>query len=68
MSPGYGFAKGSDLHTFEVLQSSWGRIDWLDCEIDFRGSAGPLYRKELFYIPRDRDRRFGREPNARTEA
>jgi hypothetical protein len=58
ISPGYGIAKGGDLLGFEILRSKWRAIKWLDCELDFRGAAGPLYRKEIFLIPRDRDKRF----------
>ena len=55
---GYALAKDGELVVFEVLRSAWGGIQWLDCDLDFRDVGGRLYRKRIFCVPRDRDKRF----------
>ena len=57
---GYALAKDGALRMFEIRQSKWWAVDLLDCDFDFRDVGGRLYRKQVFLIPRDRDRRFPR--------
>jgi hypothetical protein len=55
---GYALAKDSELVVFEVLRSAWGEVQRLDCDLDFRDVGGTLYRKQIFCVPRDRDKRY----------
>lgn len=58
ISPGFGLAKDNAIDIFEIKLDKWWLMEHLDVSIDFRGTAGSLYRKEVFLIPRDRGSRF----------
>lgn len=55
---GYALAKDSELVVFEILYAHWGNIDYVDCDLDFRDVGGRLYRKQIFCVPRDKQKRF----------
>jgi len=58
ISAGYALAKDAELVVFEMMRTQCGSIDWLDCDLDFRGTGGARYRKEIFCIPRDKNMRW----------
>lgn len=55
---GYALSKDGELVVFEILRAAWSEIQWLDCDLDFRDVGGRLYRKRIFFVPRDRNKRF----------